>query len=462
MKTRSNSLGVKLGCVGMGVASALTLAGCPGDPEGGDSGPTLVDAFVPEGVDAGPLPDAFTPPTDDTGTPSPDAFVGTDAFMGGGDDCARTGYPALSLVDVASGYDWTRPVFLTHAPGSSDLYVVDARGFIYIVRAGAVLPTPFLDMSSSLGGTPSGGDERGLLGLAFHPDYATNGRFFVGYTPIGGDNIVAEGRRSTASADVADAAITPVITVDDFMGNHNGGMVAFGPDGYLYIGTGDGGGGGDPRDTAQDPTNLLGKMLRIDVDAPSGGEEYGIPSDNPFVGDDGVRDEIWAFGYRNPWRFSFDRLTGEMYIGDVGQGRWEEIDVEPAAASGRNYGWSQFEGTHDFAGGDDLRAGDTHTPPVYEFEHDSSSELLRSALSVTGGYVYRGAIEGLRGAYVFGDYASPDLVAFRYCDGEVRGAARLDVGGAVSGVVSFGEDAAGEIYLISFGSGAQVRRFTAR
>ncbi len=451
----------KLGCAGMSVASALAIVACDGTPAVDDTGTVAVDAFVPEGVDAGPLPDAFVVPTDDTGTPGTDAFTAPDAFMGG-DDCARTGYPALSLVDVASGYDWTRPVFLTHAPGSSDLYVVDARGYVYIVRAGAVLPTPFLDMSSAIGGTPSGGDERGLLGLAFHPDYATNGRFFVGYTPLGGDNIVSEGRRSAGSADVADSTITPVVTVDDFLGNHNGGMVVFGPDGHLYIGTGDGGGAGDPMDTSQDPTDLLGKMLRIDVNTIPPGEAYGIPSDNPFVGDDGVRDEIWAFGYRNPWRYSFDRQTGEMYVADVGQGQWEEVDIEPVGAGGRNYGWSQFEGTHVFPGGDDLRAGDTHTPPLYELEHDRSSEALRGACSITGGYVYRGSIEGLRGGYVFGDYCSTDVAAFRYCDGAVREAMRLDVGVGVGALVSFGEDDAGELYVISFGSGAQVRRIVAR
>lgn len=459
----------KLGCAGVGVLSAVSLLGCD-NPMGSDdagSGGTdafveRVDAFVPEGVDAGVLPDAFVTPTDDTGTGDPDAFVSPDAASGT-DDCMRTGYPALSLVDVAAGHDWTRPVFLTHPPGSNDLYVVDARGYIYIVRDGAVLPTPFLDVRSSLSGTPTGGDEWGLLGLAFHPDYATNGRFFIGYTPNGGDNTVAEGHRSAASADVADASVTDILVINDFAGNHNGGMVVFGPDGYLYIGTGDGGGGGDPRDTAQDPSQLLGKMLRIDVDGTSGSTMYRIPADNPFVGAAGVREEIWAFGYRNPWRFSFDRDTDDMYVADVGQGTWEEIDFEPLASGGRNYGWSQFEGTHNFPGGDTLRAGDTHTPPIYEFRHDSSSEVLRGSCSVTGGYVYRGsAIPGLRGAYVFGDYCSSDVAAFRYCDGTVREPSRLDVGGGVGALVSFGEDADGELYVISFGAGAQVRRVVAR
>jgi len=453
------------------VALAGVLAGCGGDAGTDDAATPRTDAFVPPGIDAGPIdanepgdPDAFVVVGEDAPIGSPDApGADPDAFMGGGGDCMLTGFPALSLVDVAAGHDWTRPVYLTHAPGSTDLYVVDARGYIYIVRAGAVLATPFLDMRSTIGALGGGGDERGLLGLAFHPDYATNGRFFVGYTPLSGDNWVAEGRRSAGSPDVAETTLTTLLRVTDFAGNHNGGMVEFGPDGYLYAGFGDGGGGGDPRNTAQDETDLLGKMVRIDVDGTAGGMPYRIPADNPFVSEAGVLPEIWAFGYRNPWRFSFDRLTGDMYIGDVGQGAWEEIDVEPAGAGGRNYGWSEFEGTHVFSGGDSLRAGDTHTPPVYEFAHDSSSERLRGACSVSGGYVYRGtAIPGLRGAYLFGDYCSNDVAAFRYCDGMAREPTRLDFGTGVGGLVSFGEDSAGELYVVSFGSGAQVRRIVAR
>ncbi|MBX7194610.1 MAG: PQQ-dependent sugar dehydrogenase [Sandaracinaceae bacterium] len=462
----------KLGWIGLGVVGVMS--GCDGETQVDDTGTPRVDAFV-EGADAFvPEVDAFVPEGVDAGIDAaaltPDAFVPADAFSGpdsamsATDDCMRTGYPALSLVEVAPGHDWNRPVFLTHPPGSSDLYVVDARGFIYLVRDGAVLDTPFLDVSSMIGRLTGGvGDERGLLGLAFHPDYATNGRFFVGYTvPGDGENVVAEGHRSTASADQADPTLTPILTIADFAANHNGGMVAFGPDGYLYIGTGDGGGGGDPQRTSQDPDRLLGKMLRIDVDTTSGGMMYGIPSDNPFASTAGVRPEIWAFGYRNPWRFSFDRLTHDLFVGDVGQDLWEEIDFEPAGSGGHNYGWSDFEGTHDFAGAT-LRAGDTHTTPIYEYHHDSSTELVRGGISITGGYVYRGlAIPELRGAYVFGDYASADVVGFRFCGGAVQEPTRLDLGTAVSGLVSFGEDDAGEIYVVTFGSGSNVRRIVAR
>jgi hypothetical protein len=452
--------------LGLGLFTAVSVVGCETAPvvEDAASSPDAsnIDGGGPDAREAqdGGAPDSSVAMAD---TGAPDAAAAPDSGGMMGDDCARSGYPALSLEDVAPGFDWARPVFLTHAPGSPDLYVVDARGLVYIVRAGEVLSTPFLDIRTLIEGAPTGGDERGLLGLAFHPDYATNGLFVVAYTPLGGNNTLSTGRRSTGSPDVADPRLTEVLVIEDFASNHNGGMVAFGPDGYLYVGTGDGGGGGDPRRTAQDPTELLGKMLRIDVSGTSGGATYRVPADNPFVGVAGVREEIWAFGYRNPWRFSFDRETDEMYVADVGQGAWEEVDLEPPGNGGRNYGWSEFEGTRPFRGGDRLRDGDTHTPPIYEVAHDSSREVLRGACSITGGYVYRGtAIPALRGAYLFGDYCSSDVAAFRYCDGSVREPARLDVGGGVTGLVSFGEDAAGELYVISFGSGAQVRRIVAR
>lgn len=455
------------------LVSAAAASGCPPEPATEDApDPRGVDAFVPSGLDAGPtdaaepmLGDAFDPARGDAPAPTPDVLpardVGSDAAISPADDCARSGYPPLALVDVAPGFDWVRPVYLTSPPRSSDLYVVDARGYIYLVRSGAVQPRPFLDISSTVGRLSGMGDERGLLGLAFHPDYATNGRFFIGYTPVGGDNYVAEGRRSATDPDVAEPTLTTVLRIPDFAANHNGGGVEFGPDGFLYVGTGDGGGAGDPRRTAQDPGSLLGKMLRIDVNVV--GMPYAVPTSNPFVGMVGVRGEIWALGYRNPWRFSFDRLTGDMYVGDVGQDLWEEVDFEPAGSGGRNYGWSAFEGTHAFSGGSALRTGDTHTPPIFEIRQGSSMAVLRGACSVTGGYVYRGsAIPSLRGAYIFGDYCSNDVAAFRYCGGEVREPSRLDFGRGVSGLVSFGQDAEGELYVVSFGSGAEVRRIVAR
>jgi len=231
---------MRIGVATVGLAGAL--AACGGDAATDDAATTRADAFVPPGIDAGPIdaneppdPDAFGVTSDDAPiSPPPDApIMAPDAFMGGADDCMLTGFPALSLVDVAAGHDWTRPVYLTHPPGSTDLYVVDARGLIFIVRAGAVNATPFFDMRSTIGALGGGGDERGLLGLAFHPDYATNGRFFVGYTPLSGDNWVAEGRRSAGTPDVADSALTTLIQVADFAGTPHGRMVELWPAGPL-------------------------------------------------------------------------------------------------------------------------------------------------------------------------------------------------------------------------------------
>ncbi|MCX7808881.1 MAG: PQQ-dependent sugar dehydrogenase, partial [Deltaproteobacteria bacterium] len=303
---------------------------------------SALDAKKQEGFDAGPVDasfrlDAFSTDPLDTGPvdgPSDTSIS----------ECAPSAYPPLELVDVVPGHRWVRPVFLTHAPGRRDLFVVDANGLIWIVRSGSVLPEPFLDIQSRIGGPLLGGDERGLLGLAFHPQFQENGRFFVAFTPRGGPNIVAEGRRSVSNPDRAEPELTEILSIPDFASNHNGGMIAFGPDGFLYIGTGDGGGAGDPRRTAQDPMSLLGKILRIDVDGSSDGRPYRIPPSNPFASRSDVLPEIWAFGLRNPWRFSFDRNTGAIYIGDVGQNAWEEIDYEPPLTGGRNYGWSAYEG----------------------------------------------------------------------------------------------------------------------
>ncbi len=438
-----------------GLGLMLAATGCPSEGETPDVG-AGVDAFVPMGADAAPIDtgavaeDAPTPPSD---TNTPDAFRGTG-------DCVLTSYPALSLENIATGSaPWTRPVHIAQPAGSTDLYVVDQRGLIYVVRAGAVEATPFLDIRTTIGTLGGVGDEQGLLSIAFHPEYATNGRFFLGYTPKTGNvNVVVEGSRSSGNPLVADAALTTLLSIPDFASNHNGGGIVFGPDGFLYIGTGDGGGGGDPMRTAKNPNSLLGKMLRIDVNGAT--DPYGIPPSNPYATTAGFRPEIWAIGYRNPWRFSFDRMTREMYVADVGQGRREEVDVEAPGGSGLNYGWSAFEGLAAFSGGSPLRTGDTHTPPVIDIPHDSDTAVLRNACSITGGFVYRGAaIPGLRGAYIFGDYCSSDIAAFRYCTGAVREPMRLDMGGDVDNVVSFGEDNMGELYVVNRTS---VRRIIAR
>jgi glucose/arabinose dehydrogenase len=348
--------------------------------------------------------------------------------------------PAVRLVEVARGFD--RPLLVTHAgDGSGRLFVVEQTGKIRIARAGTLEPVPFLDLAAALD-TAAG--ERGLLGLAFAPDYPRSGLFYVAHTAPGPQGVVRR-FRVASDPDRADPASGElVLALEDPAGNHNGGMLAFGPDGYLWIGTGDGGSAGDPWDNAQNPKSLLGKMLRIDVRT----KPYAIPPDNPWVGRAGYRPELWAIGLRNPWRYSFDRETGELWIGDVGQNAWEEIDVEdPKAGGGRNYGWRTMEGNHCFSPRQ-LCLGAGLEPPVWEYGHDRGC-------SVTGGYVYRGrALPGLAGRYLFGDYCSGTIWALeRTPDGEVRVEALLR-DGAVS---SFGEDEAGELYVCDHAAGVVSR-----
>jgi glucose/arabinose dehydrogenase len=335
--------------------------------------------------------------------------------------------PLLHLELVADGLD--RPVLVTHAgDGSGRLFVVEQAGRILILDAGELRAEPFLDISEDV----SAGGERGLLGLAFHPDYAANGRYFVHYTRAeDGASVIAEFRVSSADPDRSRRSGRALLTVAQPFANHNGGMIAFGPDGFLHIALGDGGSRGDPGNRAQDPDVLLGKILRIDVD---GQRPYAIPADNPFAAGGG-RPEIYALGLRNPWRFSFDRATGRLWAGDVGQGRREEIDL---IYGGRNYGWRIFEGTRCFEPPEDC-AQSGLKPPRAEYGH------TRGRCAVTGGYVYRGEdIRELRGAYLFADY----------CSGEVFGLRRrarsvlLDTELSIS---SFGEDEAGELYVVDHG-----------
>jgi glucose/arabinose dehydrogenase len=289
----------------------------------------------------------------------------------------------------------------------------------------------------------SGGSEQGLLGLAFHPAYATNGRFFVDYTDAAGDTRVVEFQVS-ADPDSASAIEKEILFVDQPFSNHNGGQLAFGPDGNLYVGLGDGGSGGDPQGNGQSLGTLLGKILRLDVDAAS---PYAVPTDNPFVGRAGAKGEIWSYGLRNPWRFSFDPETGAMWIGDVGQDQWEEIDMEPAAQGGRNYGWNRMEGTHCYPPGSACSPTGL-TLPVAEYEH-------RAGCSVTGGFVYRGMeLPELRGTYFYGDYCTGLVRSLRQVNGgpaEQRDwtpALRRTSGGAMEGLSSFGVDSRGELYLV--------------
>lgn len=329
------------------------------------------------------------------------------------------------------------PVFITHAgDGSGSLYVVEKAGVVRMAVNGALRPTPFLDITALVRSAES---ERGLLGLAFHPNYRVNRFFYVNYTDHNGNSVIA---RYTARSDgsVADPSTAKVILAyDQPFPNHNGGMLLFGPDGKLWIGTGDGGSAGDPRGNGQNRQALLGKMLRIDVDR---GDPYGVPSDNPFVKDPdpSARAEVWAIGLRNPWRYSFDRATGDLYIADVGQNAWEEVDVVMAGSNGGlNFGWNRMEGAHCFAPRTNCDSTGLEIP-VAEYSHE------RSNCSITGGYVYRGkAYPQMVGVYFYGDYCSGRIWGLkRRPDGSW---ANAELAASNLEITSFGEDEDGEVYL---------------
>jgi glucose/arabinose dehydrogenase len=341
----------------------------------------------------------------------------------------------VALEEVASGLSF--PLYLTAPVGDlARLFVVEKTGGIRIVKNGVLLPDRFLDVSSQV----SSGGEQGLLGLAFDPDYATNGRFLIHYTDLAGNTVLSRFQVS-ADRDRADPASEQVIlTATQPASNHNGGQVAFGPDGFLYLGLGDGGLSGDPENRGQDLSELLGSILRIDVRT---GDPYAVPPDNPFVGQPNARPEVWSYGLRNPWRFSFDRANGDLYIADVGQSQLEEVDISTAAdgaGRGINYGWSIMEGSQCFRGSGCDRTG--LTLPALEYSH-------REGCSITGGYVYRGsAIPEIQGHYLYSDFCQKWVRSFRYVDGvagEEASWPTLSTGGTI---VSFGEDPAGELYVL--------------
>lgn len=346
------------------------------------------------------------------------------------------------LVEIASGL--TRPLYVTHAgDGSGRLFIVEQGGLIKIWQDGAVLDTPFLDVSELISQEARSADytERGLLGLAFHPDFAANGQFFINYTERQNHGTIVA--RYTVSADDPNradpASEVQLLYVPQPYGNHNGGHMAFGPDGYLYISLGDGGSGGDPQGNGQNLGTLLGTLLRIDVNVEDG---YAIPPDNPFVGNDTARPEIWAWGLRNAWRFSFDRETGDLYIADVGQYSWEEVSFQPAdSPGGENYGWNAYEGTHEFSG--NPPASDV-VMPILEYGHSNGR------CSITGGYVYRGAdVPGLQGVYFYGDWCTGTIwTAWQGEDGVWQSQVSLESGRRIS---SFGEDEDGELYVVDHG-----------
>lgn len=344
--------------------------------------------------------------------------------------------PGLTLAlqpFVTSGL--TSPVFLAQPLNDGRVFVVEQAGRIRVVRNGALQTTPFLDISASV---VSGG-ERGLLSVAFHPQYATNRFFYVYFTGANGEIRVERFTTTAANAEVADPATSSLIisAAHSQFGNHNGGLVAFGPDGMLWTAFGDGGGGGDPLGNAQNFNALLGSMLRIDVNT---GNPYAIPASNPFVGQAGRRGEIWAKGLRNPWRFAFDQPTGILYIADVGQNAREEVNANAYSSGGLNYGWNIMEGLTCYNATTCNQTG--LILPVIDYPHGTGD------CSVTGGYVYRGsAIDGLQGHYLYSDYCGGWLKSFRYSSGSALDRKDWAIS-SIGNVPSFGVDFAGELYII--------------
>jgi glucose/arabinose dehydrogenase len=348
--------------------------------------------------------------------------------------------PAIAIQTFVTGL--SSPVAMENPrDGTERLFVLEQGGKIRIIQGGSLLPVPFLNVTSII---ESGGEE-GLLGLAFHPSYAQNGRFFIDYTRrVSGQlqTVIAEYHVSSTDPNKADPASGIEILVQDQpFDNHNGGQLAFGPDGFLYIAFGDGGSGGDPFGNGQDLGTVLGKVLRIDIDS---GSPYVIPPDNPFVNDPNARGEIWAYGFRNPWKFSFDRGSRRLYVGDVGQDKFEEVDI---VTKGSNYGWNVMEGFHCFEPpqGCDMTG---LTLPIAEYSHSEGEAII-------GGFVYRGsAIPGLRGVYVFGDYISGKIWGLKRSGGGWHRVLLLSTGRFLSG---FGQDTAGEIYVLDYNNGVVYR-----
>ena len=338
------------------------------------------------------------------------------------------------LIEIVNGFE--TPVGMANASdGTGRLFVVEKTGKIRIIQQGQIVAEPFLDVSHRI--TPDAATEQGLLGLAFDPNYKSNGRFFINYTDFNGSTVIARYQVS-ANANQANPEGVIVLTIEQPFWNHNGGHIAFGPDGYLYIGMGDGGDGDDPGERAEDLTKLLGKMLRIDVS----GDTYTVPSDNPFGPASGAKTEIWAYGLRNPWKFSFDRQTGDLYIGDVGQNYYEEINFQSASSTGgENYGWDTLEGNHCHEPRQDCKVGSS-VLPILEYDHNEG-------VSVTGGYVYRGnQIPSLQGKYVFGDFGSSTIWVARK-DGDTWSREVFEQ--TSISIASFAEDEIGELYVVDFG-----------
>ncbi len=347
----------------------------------------------------------------------------------------RVAQPSIALDPVADGFE--SPAYLTHAgDGSVRLFVVEQPGAIRILENGETRSTPFLDIRDRV----AFGGERGLLSVAFHPDFEENGRLFVDYTRASdGATVVSEFVVDDGADRVDPSTERVLLTIEQPFSNHNGGQLQFGPDGYLYVGMGDGGAGGDPQNNGQDLGTLLGSLLRIDVN-PQNGRPYGIPTDNPFVDQAGARDEIYAYGLRNPWRFSFDRCTGNLFLADVGQNEWEEVDL---VEKGGNYGWNVMEGNHCFRS-TNCDESDLELP-IAEYSHDQGC-------SITGGYVYRGsAVPELVGHYLFADFCSGRI--WSTFPTESGAWAMHQLLNTARRLTSFGKGAAGELYAVDIDGG---------
>jgi glucose/arabinose dehydrogenase len=384
----------------------LSVAACNGTATSTPTAPFLTETSLPPTTNSDtPAASAVAPSATPAGTttfPDPNAYTWQQLHI-----------PPLQ-----------RPVDL-QVNGSGRLFVIEKAGRIRIIENGQLLETPFLDITDRVG---SNGNEQGFLGLAFHPKYQENGRFFVNYTDTHGDTVIAR-FQVTSDPNVADPnSEAQVLGVDQPFPNHNGGVLVFGPDGDLYAGLGDGGSQGDPNGNAQNTSVLLGKILRLDVDS---ADPYAVPSDNPFG------NEVWAYGLRNPWRISFDRATKDLYIGDVGQNQWEEIDFLPAGSpGGANFGWDHREGAHDYEGG----GPEGMIDPIAEYSHPEGG------CSVTGGYVNRGSMPEWNGIYIYGDYCTGMIWGLIQVDGGWQNQLLFDLDVTIT---SFGQDETGELYLLS-------------
>ncbi len=342
-------------------------------------------------------------------------------------------------VPVFTGF--VKPVELLSPPGEPEkIVVVEQGGTIRLVANGVVYPEPFLDIRDRVG---TAANEQGLLGLAFDPAYAMNRHLYVNYTDQNGDTVIARFTASTDGTKVDTVSELRLLLVDQPYDNHNGGGLAFGPDGYLYIGLGDGGSAGDPQNNAQNLNTLLGKLLRVDVNVAEG---YAIPGDNPYA-NGGGKPEIWASGLRNPWKFSFDPGTGDLWIADVGQKLWEEIDFQPAGSTGGiNYGWKIMEGSHPYSAGSNTP--DNLVNPIFEYDH-------ATGCSITGGFVYRGqSMPEWQGVYLFGDYCQGTIFGLLRTPSEIKFKQVDRINGRIS---SFGVDGKGEIYTLDHTSGTVYR-----